>query len=351
MKNKKYLLWVLMTMSLYAIARDRNSENTSHATQVAQFTGQQVTGVAVSNQGRIFVNFPRWRTGVNNSVVEVHGKDGNKPYPNKEWNSWEIEKPLNNNKFVAVQSVQIFDHFLYVLDTRCPKFQKVLDAPRVFVFDLITNSLVHIYVLSNGSYHDDSYINDLQIDKKYGKIYFTDSGHPGLVVLDTKIGSSKRVLDAHSSTTAEVSFLTFKGVQRKTRVNSDGIAYDAKNERLYFHALSGYSLYSIDVKTLINSNEAEIEKAVKLEGKTPAPDGMILDQNGNLYMADLENNKIVYRTSNGRIVTLLEGEQVRWADSFSIYAGYLFYTNSRINEVQGDISGMVFTLNKIKLAK
>jgi hypothetical protein len=32
---------------------------------------------------------------------------------------------------------------------------------------------------------------------------------------------------------------------------------------LYFHALTGYSLYAIDVQTLLNGTEAEIEKAVE----------------------------------------------------------------------------------------
>lgn len=54
--------------------------------QVAKFD-HQVTGVTISEDGRIFVNFPRWTEDVPISVAEVM-KDGSiKPYPNDEWNS------------------------------------------------------------------------------------------------------------------------------------------------------------------------------------------------------------------------------------------------------------------------
>jgi sugar lactone lactonase YvrE len=83
--------------------------------------------------------------------------------------------------------------------------------------------------------------------------------------------------------------------------------------------------------------------------KTAAPDGMIFDDKGNLYFGDLENNKIQYLTLNGKINTLCEGEKIKWVDTFSIYDGYLFYTNSRINETKNGVSDLIFSINKIKI--
>lgn len=317
--------------------------------QVAEFKGQQVTGVSVSDSGRIFVNFPRWRKGVTNSVIEIKTDNQKKSYPNAAWNSWEIGQTVVDNKFVGVQSVVAFENRLYVLDTRSQLFENVLDAPRVFVFDLMTNDLIRTYILAKNSYHFDSYINDLRVDKKNNKIYFTDSGHAGLVVLDIDSGKSKRILDNHKSTKAEQSYLSFGEKQWKNAVNSDGIALDTQNNRLFYHALTGYSLYSISTKTFQTNNEKQIEEEVKFEAKTAAPDGMIFDNAGNLYYADLENNKIQYRKPDGSIHTLIEGNAIKWADTFSIYNNYLYFTNSRINEVAEDISNMTFTLNKIKL--
>ena len=324
-------------------------ELTTEVTEVARFTGQQVTGVTVSDNGRIFVNFPRWREGVKNSVLEVLPNQTYRSYPDSTWNSWELNKKIEENLFIGVQSVVAFEDELFVLDTRNPQFKGVIDAPRVYVFDLATDTLKQTYVFSKDSYHSDSYINDLRVDKKNNVIYFTDSGHAGLVILDRETGLTKRVLDDHQSTSAEQSYLTINGKKWNNTVHSDGIALNTNESRLYYHALTGYSLYSIPTAVLNKEDITSIAEQVKLEAKTAAPDGMIFDNQGNLYYADLENHKIVYRKPDGTIATLLEGDQVKWADTFSIYNGYLYYTNSRIHEVQGDISAMKFSLNKIKL--
>ena len=133
-------------------------------------------------------------------------------------------------------------------------------------------------------------------------------------------------------------------------MHSDGIALDTKNDLLYFHAWTGYSLYAISTDKLITNNTQEIEKSVKFIAKTSAPDGMIIDNLGNLFLADLENNKIIkLDVSSGNTTVAAEGEKVKWADTFSIYNNELFYTNSRINEAKGDISEMEFSINKIKI--
>jgi hypothetical protein len=36
--------------------------NSDAITEVASFKGQQVTGVTATDKGRLFVNFPRWRS-------------------------------------------------------------------------------------------------------------------------------------------------------------------------------------------------------------------------------------------------------------------------------------------------
>ena len=50
-----------------------------------------------------------------------------------------------------------------------------------------------------------------ELIKKNNVIYFTDSGHAGLVILDRETGLTKRVLDDHQSTSAEQSYLTING--------------------------------------------------------------------------------------------------------------------------------------------
>ncbi len=315
---------------------------------VVEFKGQQVTGVTVSDKGRLFANFPRWREGVINSVVEVVNGEA-KSYPDESWNNWEIGKPLKDSVFVAVQSVVACKNKLYVLDTRNPLFQGVQGAPRIFVFDLSTNKPDRIYVFNQEGYHKDSYINDIRIDESTNRAYFTDSGHAGLVVLDLESGIAKRVLDNHPSTLAETNELIIGETIWKNTVHSDGIALDTTNNLLYYHSLTGYTLYAVPTKVLSFGTDEEVQKSILNIQKTPAPDGMIFDRKGNLYLADLEKNTIVARDSEGNLITIAEGEKVRWADTFSIYNNELYYTNSRIHEAGKNVNDLTFSIYKIKL--
>ncbi|WP_372645308.1 L-dopachrome tautomerase-related protein [Ancylomarina sp.] len=340
---------LLAVILLQSCVNQKSTSDKSDVIEVVQFKGQQVTGVSVSHTGRVFVNFPRWRESVENSVVEVAADGKIISYPSEKWNKWEIGKSISDSVFVAIQSVVAHNDDLYVLDTRNPLFAGVKDAPRLFVFDLNTNRLKDILVLSPKSYKPTSYINDLRIDERNNCIYMTDSGEPGLVVLNLSTKESKRVLDHHYSTRAETDHLTINGVKWNNTVHSDGIAFNSKTNRLYYHSLTGYNLYSVSADLLNNGDKEQIEADVKLVAKTAAPDGMIFDDKGNLYFADLENNKIQYLTPDGKINTLCEGEKIRWADTFSIFNGYLFYTNSRINETQNGVSDLTFSINKIKI--
>ncbi|BAV07284.1 Major royal jelly protein [Filimonas lacunae] len=319
-------------------------------TVVAEFKGQQVTGVTVAGFGRIFANFPRWRASVENSVVEVKPNGTSVAYPDARWNSWKPDMPVEDSVFVAVQSVQEADGKLYVLDTRNPLWKGVVNSPRIFVFDLRTNKLADILVLSEYSYKPNSYINDLCIDTKHNVIYMTDSNEPGLVLYDLKKRTCNRVLTDHVSTTGEVDHLTIDGKKWGSKpVHSDGIAYDEMNDRLYYHALTGYTLYSVSASAMRNGTDDDVVGSVRKVATTPAPDGMVFDMRGNIYMADLEKHAIVYVTRKGEQRTLVEDVKVGWADSFSIHGGYLYFTNSRIHEAGSGAEELSYQIYKIPL--
>jgi hypothetical protein len=101
--------------------------------------------------------------------------------------------------------------------------------------------------------------------------------------------------------------LTFDNKKRENTINSDGIALDTKMTLL--SCANRLQFIFRTTKVLANATNAEVEKSVKLVAKTAAPDGMIFDENGTLYFADLENNKIMYRKQDGSIHTLVEGEK------------------------------------------
>lgn len=310
---------------------------------VAVFKGQQVTGVSVSATGRIFVNFPRWRKNLRLSVAEVFPDGSHRPYPDREQNSWRLgEEP--DSRFVAVQSVVAAQGRLHVLDTGNPMSAGVLHAPRVHVYDLAENRLVDTYVFPEHVYERESYLNDLRIDEQANRMYLTDSGVGAIVVIDLATRTFYCYHHRSKFTRADRDGLIIDGRKWTFQVHSDGIALDQKNRVLYVHSLTGSFLYGFRLDDLAQ------EKPPFFTLKTPAPDGMILDDRGRLYFADLENHAILYLEPDRETIrVLVEGARVRWADTFSLHDGYLYYTNSRIHEAAGDISGMEFQLNRVRL--
>lgn len=328
---------------------------------VVTFKGAQVTGVTSAGTGRLFANFPRWREGVPFSVVEVSPDGSFAPYPDAEWNRWEGHPQVN--RFTCVQSVVAHGDSLYVLDPSNPEFAGVIGSAKLFVFDLNTNQLKRRYEFDNGVAPQKSYLNDLRIDDAAGKIYITDSGLGAIVVVDMVTGNARRLLARHPSTKAEEVTLRIDGKEflrngRPPRIHSDGIELDRKQGYLYYHALTGYHLYRVPTSALAAAfldpkQEPALEAKVEDLGKTPAPDGMMFDAEGNLYMGDLEHDAVVYRTPAGEILTLAQEPRIRWADTFTIAPdNSLIFTVSRIHQVPqtGGIEEMEFPIYSLSLA-
>lgn len=119
---------------------------------VATFDGPMPTGVTVSRNNRVFVNFPRWGDDVPFTVAEmVHGKAV--AYPNAAINDWPgrnspdpahfSDQTQNETHFVSVQSVVVApDNFLWVLDTGSPLLKNAVDGgPKLVAIDLETNQV------------------------------------------------------------------------------------------------------------------------------------------------------------------------------------------------------------------
>ncbi len=326
--------------------------------EVTQFKGVQVTGVTVTRTGRMFANFPRWRENVPYSVVEIMPDGTHKLYPDEAWNTWTGEP--QKNRFTCVQSVYAFKDSLFVLDPSSPELKGVIGKAMLYEFDLATNQLKRSWSFSDAVAPEKSYLNDIRIDEKSGQAFITDSGLGGIVVLDLKRGTSKRVLDKHPSTKAENVILTVEKKKfllpdgKRPQIHSDGIALSPGGEKLYYHALTGYHLYRVSTDAIVKQkrNETDLVKSVENLGVTPAADGMIFDKKGNLYMADLERNAISYRTPGGDMKILIQDERIKWPDSFAIDPeNNLIFTDSLIQDAAfgEQVDDLTFKIYKVAL--
>ncbi len=305
---------------------------------VASFPNQQVTGVAVSRTGRVFVNFPNWSDHHSISVAEiVNGQPV--PFPNDEWNRPGTPK----DHFVCVQSVDVDESdSLWILDPAAPMMKEIVKGgPKLVKVDLVKNEVVQIIPFGEDVAPKKSYLNDVRIDTKTQTAFITDSGLGAIVVVDLRTGKARRRLDNNPSTAPEKGFaLQVNGKAllgdngKPPQIASDGIAFDHLNGYLYYHALTAATLYRIKVGDLMSKRLTNKQLDTKVEKitETPAPDGMIMGPDGRLYLTDLEHSAIqAWDPKENRLGTVVADGRLSWPDSLSWGPdGSLYVTASQI---------------------
>lgn len=315
--------------------------------EVAKFD-HQVTGVTVSESGRIFVNFPRWSEDVPISVAEVM-KDGSiKAYPDDEWNKWRnltMAGVTPGDHFVTVQSVVADGRgSLWVVDPAAPNTEKTIkDGPKLVQIDLATNSVKRIYAMAPDVAGPASYLNDVRISPDGKFAYMTDSGSPGgIVVADLQSGKAWRVLSGDTSTEMEKDAVVVvdgnplkRPDNRQPMFNADGIALSPDGSMLYWQALTGKTLYKIDTNLLqaaASKPDAANGKAEKVATTEPV-DGLWMDKSGKMFLSSIGDNAVKSLNSDGTLKTELTDVRLRWPDTFAQGPdGALYVTASHIQD-------------------
>ncbi len=309
-------------------------------TEVAR-SDRQWTGIAVSRDGRIFVNYPRWSDNVPFSVGELHPDGSVSPYPDAELNRWEPTLAAAEH-FVCVQSVVVDrEGYLWILDPASPSFQGVVaGGPKLLKIDLTTNRIIQTVRFAQPIIKAESYLNDVRIDTQRKVAYITDSGVGAIVVVDLVSGTSRQLLANHPSTHSEGLVLTIEGRPWRRpdgsapQIHADGIALDNEGYYLYYQALTGRTLYRIETRWLRDVAITEKELAAKVEtlGQTGAADGLIYSPDGRIYLSALEEDAIKSYVPGGRAEIVVKSPELAWPDSFAFGPdGSLYVTTSQIH--------------------
>lgn len=321
---------------------------------VAYFNGAMPTGVTVSHQGRIFVNFPRWGDEVPFTVSEI--RDGETvAYPDKAINQTDPNDQAA--AFVSVQSVVVDpSDRLWILDTGSPLFQPTnYGGPKLVCVDLTIDKVVKKILFPQDVALPTTYLNDVRFDLRRGSegmAFITDSaqkGPNGIIVVDLASGESWRRLHEHPSTKAEElqTFLPIVegrpfledeadgSVKQGAGMGSDGIAISADGARLYYCPLGSRKLYSVDTDALVNRSldERQVSATVIDEGdRGGASDGLESDAAGYIYSTNYEHNAILRRHPDGKWDTVTHDPRLLWPDTLSLAAdGYLYVTANQLH--------------------
>src|SRR5260370_944358 len=163
---------------------------------VVTFSGPMPTGVAVSKEGRIFVNFPRWGDAVDFTVAEV--KAGKAlPYPEAVMNRQDQTNQADH--FQSVQSVVIDPKDrLWVLDTGSPLFAPTTyGGPKLVGIDITTGKIFKKILFPQDVALPTTYLNDVRFDLRRGTegmAFITDSSAQcpnGIIVVYLASGKSR----------------------------------------------------------------------------------------------------------------------------------------------------------------
>ncbi|TDU81311.1 sugar lactone lactonase YvrE [Prosthecobacter fusiformis] len=346
MKTISFLCFLAALSTLRSIAAPPETSPTLNLNleEAAVFQNQQITGVTVSKTGRLFVNFPFWSDDHTDSVLEILPDGSTRPYPDSKWNN---KKGAAKSRFICVQSVYVDDEdTLWILDPASPKMEAVVpDGPKLLQVNLKTDKVTQVFRFDPSVTPEKSYLNDIRVDIVSGHAFITDSGTGALIVLDIKTGKARRLLHEHPSTKAEegVELLVdgIKVIDPKTgkapQIHSDGIALDKEGGWLYYHALTGRTLYRIATADLINPKltTEELGKKVVNVATTSAPDGMLEADNGSLYLTAIESGAIVHFDPRSKeTATLIEDSRIQWPDTLSLAPdGTMYITASQIHRM------------------
>ncbi len=320
---------------------------------VAHFDGAMLTGVTVSHQGRIFVNFPKWGDEVAFTVAEI--REGRPvAYPDEAINRTDPNDLAGT--LVSVQSVVVDPaDRLWILDTGSPMFQPTqYGGPKLVCVDLTSDRVIKTILFPQDVALPTTYLNDVRFDLRRGTegmAFITDSsdqGANGIIVVDLASGESWRKLHDHPSTKAEA-LSSFRpivegrpflerppdGKAKPMQMGSDGIAISADGSRLYYCPLASRRLYSVAIDALVDRSidESAVAATVIDEGdRGGASDGLETDAAGYIYSTNYEHNAVLRRRSGEEWETVVHDPRLLWPDTMSVAAdGYLYVTANQLH--------------------
>jgi len=314
-------------------------------------------GVAVSDDNRVFVLFPHNEGDPGTRIGEL--KDGKvTPYPNRTWNAWKKDGDPAKNAFVRANSLRFGpDGYLWIVDTGTPKSDvaPVKDGPKLLAFDISKNQLAKSIALDKFAKRK-SFVDDLRFHGDL--IYVTDAGAPGLIVLNQKTGQGRRLLDGDSTTTARRPMygegkMMLKPNGDKVALHADQMEVSPDGKYYYFQTAAG-PLYRVETQYLDDPkiSSADLAKKVTYFFNSPTCGGTAIDANGNLYVCDANEKRILKVTPDGKSSVLVQDPRLIWADALWIdHAGALWIPVPQMNRTAGFQRGLETVKFPVELFK
>ena len=289
--------------------------------------------IAIGADGRKFLSVHGFY-GQPTKVVELFNDGSVKLYPNEEWATKPGENKLGLYDVLGLNVDQ--NGILWMLDTSGDDH-----AGRIVGWNTRSESLEKIIYIAKPMINPGSFLNDLAIDSKHGKIYIADTAanqRAAIIVADIKTGLVRRVLEGSAFTQAEDVDMTIEDRAitlggQPVRLGVNPITIDPESNWLYFGAMSGTAIYRIKTADLIDTrlDAPALEDKIQRYGDKSLSDGITIDGGGNVYVTSVTKGAIEVTSPAGKSRTLYKDQRIVWPDGFAYGPDdYIYFT---VNEL------------------
>lgn len=334
----------VLTFSTSASLAQQNNAASSAASigsveLVAAFQDFALSNATVSVDGRIFVtNHGQRRNAM--MVAELMPDGTLRPFPNADWNGppasgSDVFNTPNGIVIDAQNRLWIIDHGNWLPEPQ---------APRLLAFDLTTGELLFRHVFDSTIAPAHGLAQDLAVDVERGFVYIADSAgpNPGIVTVEIATGRA-RAFRGHPSVRAEnvdimmdrrvLQFRRPDGTMGPARLAINPISLSADGQTLFYGAMNGRTLWSLDTQTLRSgASDADVATTIRRVASKPASNGMTTDQNGNHYITNLEDSAIDVIAPDGSTRRLIQDPRLSFPDSVRFGRdGWLYILSTQLH--------------------
>jgi hypothetical protein len=187
----------------------------------------------------------------------------------------------------------------------------------------------------------------MQIDPEGKKVYIADIGvmaqKPAIIVYDVEKRRARRLLERDGSVMDSPYLIDAKGKRMillggmyNMHPALDSIALDRQGEWLYYGAMSSDTMHRVRTADLNDESLSAdaLKQRVERYGKKVQSDGLTMDNDGNIYITDVEHGAIAILGKDRQLGTLLRDDRIRWPDGLSYGPdGYIYITDSDIPDI------------------
>lgn len=291
---------------------------------------------AVSETGRVFFS-QHPLDGPSIKVVELLKNGDITPFPSAEFN-----RELGN--VIGIKAVK---ETLWLLDMGSDKI-----SPQLVSWNIVSNQLQKKIPIPANVCRDNSFLQDMAIDTQRQIAYIADMtrgdligvSHPAIIAVDLVSGETRRLLDNHptfapgepmSIDQQVVAHAGGDGKITPLQLGLNPIAISPDDQWVYYGSVNGKDLWRIASADLANHSLSAAELAAKPEryASKANSDGIIADDQGNIYITDVEQHGIGVANSKGYHLLVKDKELLNWADGLAMGPdGYIYATVNQLHK-------------------